>query len=1220
MERIHRMITRTAHPCTGLAEALFFLALCAFFLCPSPPAWALTDTNSVNIAGDWDGTAADDHYTNTATGTIGGTADMTQGGSDVFVNSGAITNFIRMSSDGHNVVYNYATGVVGSPIYGSYNVLGTDTGGHNIIYNYGTAPTVYGSYNNAVGASGGDNEVNIYSGSAIVGAYGSFNVLSNTNGGSNTIYNEAAVTGLMGSGNMGDNSYGSYNTITNAGTVTTWIYGSINAGSSSSGGSNTIINSGTATNIAGTFNSNAQTSGGSNIITNSGTVTDTIYGTYNSINSGQGGSNTITNTGTADVIYGSYNVLDDTSGGFNVINNSGWVAHYVFGSQNAGVNSSGGSNTITNRTGGFMHAVWGSQNAGDNSSGGFNTITNQTGATINHIQGNYNEGANSSGGGNTINNSGTVGNSIYGSYNSGANSSGGSNNITSSGSVGDSIIGSYNLADDTSGGSNTITNAGTTDYIDGDWSIGDRSSGGSNTITNTASGRTTNDIFGSSNDGVDSTGGSNTITNAGTAGLDVYGSYNHGASSIGGSNYIYNTGMVLGSVYGSYNEGANSVGGGNYVSNSGTVYGSIYGSYNTGAGASATGNTINNSGRVWGSIHAGTGDDTVYITGGSSVGGVIDGQDGTDTLHLSASGTHNANKYLNFENAGYTGQGVTTLTGGWSFNQGMAINSGQTTIANSTYASLVNVNGGVLNMAGVLTAGGVNVNTGGYLNGTGTINSNVAVGGTISPGNSIGTLNITGSYTSQAGSVYACELASGGSSDLINAGSAVLNGGTVMAYLDSGISTSSQAWTILTTSGTLSGTYDTIESPSLVNSRVLSLALAYTDNSVSVVFIRASYASFGTTPNNRIVGAALDGIAPLATANGDDMATLLEIVDWTFSEAQIDSLLAACNPEMYDGLSWAALAGARRFGAAMQNRADWGRMARLLGAPLEARSEQYAGSDWSVWARAIGDWDRRAGDSGYLGYEADTGGVVLGADGAVLPWLRVGVALSGDETKVGFSRQADNGDQKGMYGGLYAAADLGDFYLNGALSYSRFSSDTNRSVAFEGYGATATASYDGNAWLASLGGGWDANLAGWLVGPMAGLDYLSLSEDGFTESGAGFLNLNVQGRDVDYWSSALGVRAAGRYNFGSWALLPRAQLAWRHLFADERRDVKASFSGYGGNSFTVYGLEQVSDSLELQAGLNAAIGQQANVFLQYGLSLGQGQNGQELSLGFNWLF
>ncbi len=379
---------------------------------------AVNPANSVMYS-TWQGTSTDDHYTNN--GVIMFEVDMTQGGSDTFINNSIVGNTIQMgSSDGNsvtnmgevsyilflsgnnNTIYNGKSAYVEQSI-GAMNLVAGESGGASITTNYGTLLQARGSCNTARRTSGGGNTINNYG--KIETITGSFNDGTYSSGGSNTILNTLYADSISGSQNDGTSSSGGSNSITNSGTTATYLIGSYNQGSNTSGGSNTISNSGSAETL--------------------------LAGSYNVGQGSDGGSNSIESKEKADIVVGTYNEGDQTSGGGNTVSNSGSVSDVLLGSMNAGQGSTGGSNTVIN-----------------------------SGSVNGNIYGSYNKGTWSSGSGNTVTNSGTVQGSIYGSCNTGSWSSGAGNTIDNSGIVGIDIYGSYYDTNGSSDSGNTIINSG----------------------------------------------------------------------------------------------------------------------------------------------------------------------------------------------------------------------------------------------------------------------------------------------------------------------------------------------------------------------------------------------------------------------------------------------------------------------------------------------------------------------------------------------------------------------------------------------------------------------------------------------------------------------------------------------------------------------------------------------------------------------------------------
>jgi autotransporter-associated beta strand protein len=118
----------------------------------------------------------------------------------------------------------------------------------------------------------------------------------------------------------------------------------------------------------------------------------------------------------------------------------------------------------------------------------------------------------------------------------------------------------------------------------------------------------------------------------------------------------------------------------------------------------------------------------------------------------------------------------------------------------NTYSGPTAVTAGTLAVNGSITSN-VTVGSAGTLGGTGTIFGTVTTLGTLAPGNSIGTLNVTGSFTQAAGSIYQVEANAAGQSDRINVsgtpGTATINGGTVQVVAVSGSYAQSTTYTIV---------------------------------------------------------------------------------------------------------------------------------------------------------------------------------------------------------------------------------------------------------------------------------------------------------------------------------------------------------------------------------------------------------------------------------------
>ncbi|MCP4560304.1 MAG: autotransporter outer membrane beta-barrel domain-containing protein, partial [Bosea sp.] len=169
-----------------------------------------------------------------------------------------------------------------------------------------------------------------------------------------------------------------------------------------------------------------------------------------------------------------------------------------------------------------------------------------------------------------------------------------------------------------------------------------------------------------------------------------------------------------------------------------------------------------------------------------------------------------------------TGTGTLTLTGA------------------STYTGGTRVSGGKLVVNGSIT-GSVTLD-GGTLGGSGAVGAvSVGSGATVAPGNSIGTLTVSGNVSFAAGSTYLVEVNAAGQSDrIVASGSATLSGGTVQVLAENGNYAASTSYTILTASGGVTGTFNTVTS----NLAFLTPSLSYGGTTVTLTMTRND-TSFG---------------------------------------------------------------------------------------------------------------------------------------------------------------------------------------------------------------------------------------------------------------------------------------------------------------------------------------------------------------------------------------
>ncbi len=614
----------------------------------------------------------------------------------------------------------------------------------------------------------------------------------------------------------------------------------------------------------------------------------------------------------------------------------------------------------------------------------------------------------------------------------------------------------------------------------------------------------------------------------------------------------------------------------------------------------------------------------------SGIGGSLVKQ-GSGTLTLSGTNSYTGGTTVAAGTLNLTGSMIGSLsilsgatftsTGGWQLASGASFSNA------GTFQSVGGgplVNQGTLVNNGVLTA---NLNNSGRLSGTGTINGTVTNlgGGIVAPGNSIGTLNVVGAFTQAAGSTYQVETNSAGQADRVNVsgapGTATIAGGTVTVTAASGVYAPSTTYTILNATGGVTGTYANANSlfPFLQPS------LSYDASNVFLTLRPGSFAAGAATSNQSAVGRVLD--QSVAGSSGD-FATVIGTLA-TYTSAQGQAAMNAISGQNYSGFGTANLGGGLLFMNALGQQMGLARggfgggtrvaVAQACEVGLEACDGE-AASPWSLWGSAMGGTGSVAGNANAATLTYNAGGVATGADYRFDPRFLAGFGVgfsSGNQWASGFSGQ---GTTNSYQASLYASFTQSAFYLDGMAGYGYNDNQMTRQIVLTNLAArTAQGRTGANQFLAQVEAGYRIGIyepAALSITPFARFQGTTNSQNGFTESGAGALNLAVAAQTTGSARSVLGAEFAGAFGpEGREKLALQMRLGWAHEYANTARPVTAAFAGAPGANFTVFGAAPQTDSAVVSLAASTAVVQGVSVYLRYDGEMGTGTNSHALNCG-----
>ncbi len=452
------------------------------------------------------------------------------------------------------------------------------------------------------------------------------------------------------------------------------------------------------------------------------------------------------------------------------------------------------------------------------------------------------------------------------------------------------------------------------------------------------------------------------------------------------------------------------------------------------------------------------------------------GGDGTDTVRLNNSGTVSLTalesgwEILEMEGVDWTLSGTT----GNTFADAVRLNSGTLTLE---------VTGGDMSIAGDITGSGNFVKDGASalaLSGDGSAftGTTAVAGGTLAVMNALGgDISVSAGLLTGAGVLGSAgtsvEIAAGGihtpgdgtpsgsqvvAGDYVNNGTLVIYGtpsGTSRLIVDGTIDITGAAldldlspnnapdWSptngpfvIVENRGVagVTGTFSPVND--LNNLLFLDHDLDYShDVTLTLTRNDTSLSSATATPNQAATASAIDTLPagnPLSNA-------ILMMTDEGTLQAALDTL----SGEVHATFATALMANSQIAASAAGNRiraafASVGAptsvpvLAYGPGGPLPAPADTERAA---VWGTAFGSWANYDGNANAAGFDADTAGLIAGADAPVGDW-RIGALAGYSRTNVDVAARASSGTADSFHLGVYGGTQWGNLGLRTGLSYT----------------------------------------------------------------------------------------------------------------------------------------------------------------------------------------
>lgn len=274
-------------------------------------------------------------------------------------------------------------------------------------------------------------------------------------------------------------------------------------------------------------------------------------------------------------------------------------------------------------------------------------------------------------------------------------------------------------------------------------------------------------------------------------------------------------------------------------------------------------------------------------------------------------------------------------------------------------------------------------------------------------------------------------------------------------------------------------------------------------------------------------------------------------------------------------------------------------------------------TDRHVWFKPFGGWTEQDTRQGVTGYDIDSYGLALGFDGDVTSSWNVGFAFAYINSAVESNLAAGSHtiDMDSYQTKVYATNMLDDVTaVNLQVGVGLSNYDSNRRLFS---GATAAADYD--SWNTQLSAELERSYQvsdHTMMTPYVHADYSYVDVEGYSETGAGVLSLNVGADSADSLIIGAGVKTSHAV---STSLLLMADMGIGYDVLTDRSNLTSSFAG-GGANFTTEGMKP--DEVVYNAGLSAkySLENGTEITASYNLDGRQDYTDQSISANFRVMF
>jgi hypothetical protein len=186
-----------------------------------------------------------------------------------------------------------------------------------------------------------------------------------------------------------------------------------------------------------------------------------------------------------------------------------------------------------------------------------------------------------------------------------------------------------------------------------------------------------------------------------------------------------------------------------------------------------------------------------------------------------------------------------------------------------------------------------------------------------------------------------------------------------------------------------------------------------------------------------------------------------------------------------------------------------------------------------LWGRVVANSTDRDSTGDSVGYHQNGQVFQMGGQREVAPDWFVGASVSSDHSNLDTGSIADSINGHGWTAGLVAKHQMGDWLVSGSLEGGEMSYSSTRQANLYGLGGTAHASFDVTHWGLHSRTSRQFVFDHWYLKPYIDVNATRIDSDGYTEKGAGALDLRLAGAHSYVFGASPMVEAGSRFDFAN---------------------------------------------------------------------------------------